>query len=408
MTAAPVTWVGILIIITGLLVGQAVIVISGMLLSTIGGLSWLWASHLLGSVSLSLSLDSKRARPGDLVGGRLTLENDQPFPVPWLECRIEWPEELPVDSGDLAAHHRLRRQTLTYVLSLRWFERVARKFGITCSRRGDHVFGPAEMVVADPFGFFEGRKTVGATERLIVYPRVFPLVPPRPETKSPFGDRARLSWLFDDPIHYRGSREYLPTDPFSRIDWKASARTGILHTRLQDASYAPEVALVLDVATVGQSWEGIRRDVLERAIEVAASLITAFHRDGYRFALYTNGFVRGSRGLAMARMGSGAGQFRACMDVLARLLPLPATRCERILDLAAGQVGDRARLTVISALHSPALRQAASRQRSRGRSISVVLTEADAVPERSRVPAYLASLTGGGAGEAITFHPTGG
>jgi len=366
---------GLAIVVLGVLTGQPLMVAPGMLLVAVVTIAGLWTLEAVStSVDCRVHLASHKARWATEIEGHVAVENAQPLPLPWLDVRAEWPVELPVLKGTMQASHKPGRREFRCLLSLRWFERVSRRFRVRCLDRGEYLFGPVEMVFGDPFGFYEQRKLTGSTERLVVYPRTVAVTWEGVLSRSPFGDRAMQSWVFDDPSYARGAREYLPTDPFSRIDWKATARTSTLHTRFLDAAFCVEVAFVVNVSTAEAVTDGIDRDLLERTLVVSASLASACHQAGYRFGVYTNGLVRQSPHPAAVNMGEGPAHLDNCMQVLGRLLPMHGARCETVLDATCGKTSDRARVVLVTGIVTPNLVRAVERQALRGRSVAIVAT----------------------------------
>ena len=395
MTAQVLVWLGIAVMLVGAATAHGLLTVLGIMLITVSGLSWLWATHLLNNVAAAVQLERSLARYGDAVEGALVVENDQPFPVPWLECHTEWPADLPSLTSQLSSHYKANRMLLMHVLSLGWFERVIRRFRVRCLHRGEFVFGPTDLTAADPFGFFEGRSTTSSTSRLVIYPRISPVRFRTASPQSPFGDRRATSWIYDDPVRFRGAREYMPGDPFSRIEWKATARTGQLHTRVFDASLATEVGLVVNVSTKERAWEGIGRQWLERTLAVGASLLAHLSERGFRVGVYTNGFVRGQSGSAMVTMGAGDAHLRQCLKLLGRLMPVSGARFPVVLDRIAGRVSDHAQIMVITPMLSAEITRACLRHRSRGRTPVVFFTGPADDFRGGPIPAFKVQPEGG-------------
>ena len=81
-------------------------------------------------------------------------------------------------------------------------------------------------------------------------------------------------------------REYVPGDDLRHVHWKSSARTGSLMVRQYVDTDIPELTVVLDVARTAYDPDG---DGFEAACEAAASIIEAFHRQGFSVRLMTSG-----------------------------------------------------------------------------------------------------------------------
>ncbi|MEM8738528.1 MAG: DUF58 domain-containing protein [Planctomycetota bacterium] len=95
-----------------------------------------------------------------------------------------------------------------------------------------------------------------------------------------------------------GLREYRPGDSPRMIDWKRTARVGTRVARESTTPRAPRLAIVLDLRgapPMGVGGRGGRpgvtaRELEERAISLAASLVCEAHLAGYRTGLRVLGF----------------------------------------------------------------------------------------------------------------------
>lgn len=374
MTYRQLKGMAILLIILGLLMGNTYSLLPGMILALISLLSWYWTQHLLKGVSCTLTIERERAWIGDKIEGELKMWNHQPFPIPSLQCSLEWPGELKMLKGDLIPHYRASRWTFKYTTSLLWFQRVTRPMEIECHKRGEFSFGPVELYTADLFGFQAGKKRIEMNERLIVYPKILPLSIHPLSHQGPFGEKRRESFLYEDPSLFKGIREYRPTDPFSKIEWKATARTDKLMTRMVDASTAIQVALVINTSTSDYIWQ-MDREVLERTIITASSLLAYLSKKKYSFSIYLNGVVPGSREPAAIPMGTGIKHLHSCIEVLARILPSHHIKVERVLQSTAGRLGDKSQILLLTGSLTEDLKMEIERQRKRGRRMTLILTQ---------------------------------
>ena len=92
----------------------------------------------------------------------------------------------------------------------------------------------------------------------------------------------------DDPTRLRGIRRWQPGDPMRSVHWAATARTGVLHSKIYEPSSIAGATLVLDMheSTNPKKHEPVRSDM---AITAAASIAAWLHESGEPFALATNG-----------------------------------------------------------------------------------------------------------------------
>lgn len=380
-------WIAGLTILLGLMLGNPLIMVPGMLLMMVSAAAWFWVEVLPRHLHARVSLSRQRARWGEQVSGAVELVNDQPFPMPWVECTVNCSAQLKA-GGIQLNDTQSQPSTLHNTLALRWFEKVVRPFTVDCRIRGELSFGPTTLETSDPFGFFSGKKSLDNTRRLLVYPRTVPINTGRTVRTSPFGDQSALSWIFDDPARFHGSREYRPSDPFSRIEWKATARTGLLHTRVFDASFAAEVALVVNMNTREQVWHGTNAAILERTVMLAASVVQSCYQTGCRFAVYTNGFVRSERSSVLLKMGAGEKHLVGAMELLARVMPTASVAPGRVLAAAGAAVREHTQILVITALITSAFERELVRQRSLGRRVTVLYTGKMPPQALNAIPVY--------------------
>ena len=94
--------------------------------------------------------------------------------------------------------------------------------------------------------------------------------------------------VMEDPTQMVGIREYRPGDSLNRIHWRATARTGKLHTRVFQPTCIQGAMLVLDMhsATNPDRNEPVRTDL---AVTMAASLAHTLYLMNQPFGLISNG-----------------------------------------------------------------------------------------------------------------------
>jgi uncharacterized protein (DUF58 family) len=94
--------------------------------------------------------------------------------------------------------------------------------------------------------------------------------------------------LYEDPTRIAGVRDYLPGDPLSRVHWRATARTGELHSKLYEPSTIVGATILLDfhVTSHPKHHEPFRSEL---AVTAAASVANAVYEMGQQIGLVTNG-----------------------------------------------------------------------------------------------------------------------
>jgi uncharacterized protein (DUF58 family) len=266
----------------------------GLLLGGLLGLAWVWSRFCLQNVTVERRFSQSRAFWGEEIEVYSAFTNDKVLPVPWLNVEDEFPGPLPITSEDVSYMHKPRRQVLGTSISLNWYQRVTRQHVVKCSVRGEHEFGPIQIQSGDIFGFFRRTGTIATPQTLIVYPRYVPVERLGMPARQAFGDFKAVQHLATDPLRLRGVREYAYGDSPRYVHWKATARRGVMQTKLFEPAATPQLLIFCNQETRARIWEGIDREALELTITVAASIANHALEEGYMVGLQVNAFAPSS------------------------------------------------------------------------------------------------------------------
>ena len=94
--------------------------------------------------------------------------------------------------------------------------------------------------------------------------------------------------LFEDPTRISGVREYQNGDSLNRIHWRATARTGHLHSKIYEPSCIAGMTILLDFHQSGYPDRN-EPHRSELVITAAASLANTVYQMGQQIGLVTNG-----------------------------------------------------------------------------------------------------------------------
>ncbi|HHX27836.1 MAG: DUF58 domain-containing protein [Bacillota bacterium] len=298
--------ISLVMLVTGAVLKRPPVTVFGAFLLGIALLSKSVSYLSLGEIAYKRKLSSHTAFTGDSVDLIVTVENMKPLPVP-LTCDDEMPKSLEVQSEPASTGRQLGRSDLRNRFFLGGFETVSRRFTLNCPERGIYDLGPVRLQSGDPFGLYPVSRQVQQTDRLTVYPRVLPVEEPPHRTLYPFGTARVPSWIYHDPSMLKMVREYTVGDSRRHVDWKATARSGKLQTRVFDATFGNRVVICLDVATSRAPWEGIDREVFESLVVAAASVAHYFVARKFPVGLTSNGVTQGKEGSHLAQCPPAAG-----------------------------------------------------------------------------------------------------
>lgn len=149
--------------------------------------------------------------------------------------------------------------------------------------RGEHTLTGFRVTTRFPFGLFEKSRELLASTDILVYPTIVKVATPPP---SGHVRGEMTSTLLSRRGEVFGLREHRPGDDRRDIHWKASAKRDRLAVREYEAEGCRRVIIALD-NTLEPPTTARDRAALESAIRRAASLATAYLRNGYAVGLVT-------------------------------------------------------------------------------------------------------------------------
>lgn len=346
----------------------------GFVVIVLGAVSRYWGRHLFDGVSFRRRLRERRLFAGEATELEVELENRKLLPLPWFEWRLAVSEQVEVVGERLANAASPGLNLLARRGSLGWYERQRWRFTLRSEQRGYHQVGPGRIAAAELFGLFPGVREDERRDRVVVYPRLVSL----PELGFPaarvLGEWRGRQVLFEDPLRFAGLREYQPTDPLRRIDWKASARLGSLTSRVYEPSATPHLYLLLNVDTLPHSWEGYLVDELEWTISVAASIAHWAAERGFAVGLLANGsFPDADRPIRLPPARS-PDQLTRILEALAMVQPLTLQELATVVRRESGRWPMGATVVLIASLVPPELAEEVRRLREEGHTVAAIAT----------------------------------
>ena len=236
--------------------------------------------------SLSATRECNRVavNVGDTVAIVINVKNTGGLPIPWVlledllprHALIPPPPRLGVRGRrlQLAMLNGHAHKTLLYQLE--------------CRQRGYFQIGPLMMETGDLFGLHRRYRVVTEPHFLLVYPEVLALEGFDVASRRPIGEVRMTYRLYEDPTRIAGVRHYEPGDPLNRIHWRATARTGELHSKVYEPSTVAGATILLDFHQ--EAYQPRDRAIRsELAVTAAASLANAVYEMNQQVGLVTNG-----------------------------------------------------------------------------------------------------------------------
>lgn len=162
--------------------------------------------------------------------------------------------------------------------------------------RGDKMIYPGTISSTFPFGLAVYSRTCGERTSVLVFPRIDPVGWEIPFSLTGSGRRLEHANPMGNVPYVL--REYVSGDPCKLIDWKKSARTGRLITKVLSEDKAQEILIRLP------------GEASERALSRAASLVAHFTGHGTPVSIQGPGVLLGP--------GTGRQFMRKALTTLAR------------------------------------------------------------------------------------------
>jgi uncharacterized protein (DUF58 family) len=243
-------------------------------------LTRVWAESLVAS----REYNKLTAEIGEQIAVVVTIENRGRLPIPWLLVEDLLPADaLLFEPPKLAVSGSRMR-----LLMLRGGGRKTLLYQLTCNRRGYFQLGPLVLETGDLFGLHRRFRVLTDPHYLLVMPKVMPLSGYEIASRRPIGEVKLTYRLYEDPTRIAGVREYQRGDSLNRVHWKATARTGVLHSKVYEPSTVAGTTLLLDFhqSSYERRHEPMRSDL---AVTAAASIANAVFLMGQQVGLVTNG-----------------------------------------------------------------------------------------------------------------------
>lgn len=235
-------------------------------------------------IGIERSISAVEVELGATVSIGLKIVNQTRQPIPWLLI------EDSIGKSFLNAPHKSLDLLGSNVKLLELSAGQSRLLGysLRALRRGYFRIGPTLLETGDLLGLNRQHRVVSESDYLLVLPKLIPIEGIELTSQRPLGDLRVSDRSMEDPSQMAGVREYRMGDPLNRIHWKATARTGQLHTRVFEPTFMQGAMLIVDMNRKSNpdEHEPVRTDL---AVTAAASLAHAYYLLNQPCGLVCNG-----------------------------------------------------------------------------------------------------------------------
>jgi uncharacterized protein (DUF58 family) len=285
-------WLIVLILVIGLalalkagLVAYAGYVCLGVLL-----LSRYLAKTWISQIDGLRTVESRQLEISDSVDVVLKLSNIGRIPIGWLLVE----DILPASAFSQRPSRLSIKGRRICVVSISANGSRTIKYKITFHARGYYQIGPTFAETGDVFGLHRRHRVMTSPAFILVLPKIVAIAQYQFASERPIGEVRLANRLFEDPTRTAGVRPYQLGDPLQRVHWRATARTGQLHSRVFEPTSLAGATILIDFHSDGYDRirEPYRSDL---AITTACSLAYAVSLLNQQLGLASNGQDAASR-----------------------------------------------------------------------------------------------------------------
>ncbi len=291
-------------------------------------------------ITAERKLDKSTVFKDDFVAFRVTVRNDGDKTLRYVELEDRLPRGVQVVSGDNS-----------YRGPLEPHEELSFSYVAHFPLRGRFEVGPTTARFRDSYRLLYRDYAVCSSVGLVVFPslddvrRMEALRRKRAMDVFLGFQRAKEKGLGYD---FAGLRDYLPSDEYRWIDWKATARTRAVQVREYESERQVSVVVLLDCGeSMGAGPEAATK--LDYAVRAAVLLawIALARRDKVGLTLYSES-IR-----AFLRPAGGRKRFYELLYLLSSASPSGESRLEAAVRYTLARLKERSLLLVVSDLEEP-------------------------------------------------------
>ena len=273
-----------LVLLVGMLTGANLFALGACSLLIVFQLTRFYADRWSSCLSVERQVTNSELQIGESISVGLRLNNSTGYFIPWLFAedllskRVTSQPDRSLDVTGFPAKLYFFRPGQISLMT----------YQIKAVRRGYFQLGPTVLETGDLLGLHRNYRIASEPQYVLVLPKLIPLQGMNVTSRRPMGELRVNDRSMEDPTQMVGIREYRAGDSLNRIHWRATARTGKLHTRIFQPTCIQGAMLVLDMHNDSNPDrnEPVRTDL---AVTMAASLAHTLYLMNQPFGMISNG-----------------------------------------------------------------------------------------------------------------------
>lgn len=368
---------------------------------------WIFSRFSFKRLTYHRSFTPNVVNEGDTVTMLETIRNEKLLPLPWVRIEAgissnlifgaqntrrnssQTPDAQTAQDNTQAAVRSDARQYHRSIFALGPYSHVTRRHKVTCPHRGYYYIPSVAVTSGDLLGLSKGKSHEIETDSLVVvYPTTVPIADILNNQTSFTGDVVVRRWIVDDPFMIRGVRAYTGLEPYNRINWKATAKTGEMQVHDFDFTSDIQLMIFVNIDISADQWGAVVDEArAEHALSLAASVAQYAIENGIETGFSTNARILDDQEtVAYIEPRSGSTQITEIFDLIAKLTLIRVVSFGTLLRQVVSQGLNNLDLLLITAYTDELIDQQIEFLRTAGNHVEILSPEAIESPVSEEVP----------------------
>lgn len=333
----------------------------------------LYERYIFRGLNIKRKFSRLSAFPGEELLMELELVNRKLLPITWLHMEQRFPLIIELGSKEMVQYPNRAEAAHRSYMSILPYQKVKRTYHIKCLQRGFFDLKEIFLESTNLFGTKKYMLEKAAAAQLTIYPRLPDVRSSLIPANSMQGDILVRRWIIEDPLMISGAREYVTSDDFRSINWKATAKHGKLKVNKYDFTADKKIMLLFNMDACGDLWKGFEPAVIESSIEVCASVAAELVKDGIPVGLATNAICAGNMTFGNMEPGTGEKHLSDILEMLARIQYYCRFKFIELLENVMGSISWGTELVIVTPYFDASIKE--SLYKVQGVKITVVALE---------------------------------
>ncbi|UCZ53777.1 DUF58 domain-containing protein [Bacillus shivajii] len=238
----------------------------------------LYAAIPLGSFHVTRDMGEGARIAGSEMKVTVRIQRKWPFPFLYLSVTDEIGDSL---KKQIPAHHSKMIFYPTVKKELEY------SYTVSSIKRGEYFLYGIYLETSDMFGLFKKRKFIEIKESLLVYPNYHEIERWSAFERHDMETRLSSMDFVEDITSVAGSREYVPGDKLTSIDWKVTARASKLMTKEFEEYIGQNFLVIFNNHVPNKNQPEL--EAYEKGIELVTSIVMYATKKRLQIGLWTLG-----------------------------------------------------------------------------------------------------------------------